>query len=263
MVIALGHLLDHPSLATHPTRTESQRSRMVGSGTGSRMINIVIAKLVTLNSKRILSRLHGDRRWRRQYAREVLTTRITMVKERKPVPCCGSRETFVRPRYHQGPWWVQVRESLGPEDDAFRSGHRNREDHDDGTVVSDDPVALDVACPPRPATAFINSLIRFRFGRRAATTDTVIIFISTALTVVLLRGENHRPMVWTSIHWREFDATKGSDEFSACLRSSLSFCRLFSAFFSSLFLSFSVDDVSREYRRDFGGIRRYTDGVKA
>lgn len=234
---------------------------MVGSGTGSRMINIVIAKLVTLNSKRILSRLHADRRWRRQYAREVLTTRITMVKEREPVPCCGSRETFVRPRYHQGPWWVQVRESLGPEDDAFRSGHRNREDHDDGTVVSDDPVALDVACPPRSATAFINSLIRFRFGRRAATTDTVIIFISTALTVVLLHGENHQSMVW-SIHWCEFDATKGPDEFSACLRSSLSFYRPFSAFFSSFFLSISVDDVSREYRRVFGGIHRYTDGVK-
>lgn len=56
---------------------------MVGSGTGSRMINIVIAKLVTLNSKRILSRLRADRRWRRQYAREVLTTRITIVKERE------------------------------------------------------------------------------------------------------------------------------------------------------------------------------------
>lgn len=135
MVIALRHLLDHPSLATHPTRTESQRSRMVGPGTGSRMINIVIAKLVTLNSKRILSRLHADRRWRRQYAREVLTTRITMVKERKPVPCCGSRETFVRPRYHQGPWWVQVRESLGPEDDAFRSGHRNGEDDESSRMI--------------------------------------------------------------------------------------------------------------------------------
>lgn len=31
------------------------------------------------------------------------------------------RTTFVRPRYHQGPRWAWLRESLGPEDDAFRS----------------------------------------------------------------------------------------------------------------------------------------------
>jgi len=34
------------------------------------------------------------------------------------------RTTFVWPRYHQGPRWVRLRESLGPEDDAFRSNVR-------------------------------------------------------------------------------------------------------------------------------------------
>jgi len=32
------------------------------------------------------------------------------------------RTAFVRPRYHQGLRWARHRESLGPEDDAFRSG---------------------------------------------------------------------------------------------------------------------------------------------
>lgn len=127
-------------------------------------------------------------------------------------PCCWSRETFVRPRYHQGSRWVRVRESLGPEDDAFRSGHRKRgTGKGRGTVVLDDPVAHDVACPPRRATAFIKSLIRFRFGRRAATTDTVIIFISTALTVLLVCGAN-------SV------VQRGTDEFLAC-QEFFSFCR--------------------------------------
>lgn len=46
--------------------------------------------------------------------------------------------TFVRPRYHQGLWWVRLRESLRPEDDAFRSSvRREKERERECTVVSE------------------------------------------------------------------------------------------------------------------------------
>jgi len=52
-----------------------------------------------------------------------------------------SGATFVQPRYHQDPRWVQLRESLGPEDDAFRSGVHREHDR-----FSDHPVAFAAAC---------------------------------------------------------------------------------------------------------------------
>lgn len=50
---------------------------------------------------------------------EVTTLPATVARTRQRLQV---RTTFVRPRYHQGPRWAWLRESLGPEDDAFRSG---------------------------------------------------------------------------------------------------------------------------------------------
>lgn len=111
------------------------------------------------------------------------------------------RGTLLRPRYHQGLRWVLVRESLGPGDDAFRSGRRGsgrgrrEEAYSRRRIIrwpSTWSLSLRGAFRKIGPTAFIKALIRFRFGRRGATTDTVIIFISTALTVRLLHGANHR-----------------------------------------------------------------------
>jgi len=89
------------------------------------------------------------------------------------------RTTFVRLRYHQGLRWVRLRESLGPEDDAFRSNICR------GSTLlpriirwsSKQPVFSVKAIGPRHLLGLLSDS---DFGRRAATTNTVIIFITIA-----------------------------------------------------------------------------------
>jgi len=53
-------------------------------------------------------------------SKERTTLPVTVARTRQHLRL-QVRTTFVRLRYHQGLRWVRLRESLGPEDDAFRS----------------------------------------------------------------------------------------------------------------------------------------------